>query len=62
MTRQSVASDEALHGVTQMVDLLLIDVLYLRQRGGGIRESTGGNEGGKVRHAPIVQRRKKRER
>lgn len=50
MARQGVARHIALHGAAQVGDLLAVDVLHLRQRGGCIGVPSGGDEGGQVGH------------
>jgi hypothetical protein len=55
MAGQVFTGHKALHGVAQMGDLLVIDQPGLGQCGGGIGETCGGDEGGLVGHACIVQ-------
>ena len=53
---QGFAGDEALHGGTQMVDLLVVNQPDLRQGSNRVGEAGGGDKGGQIGHRSIVQR------
>jgi hypothetical protein len=55
--RRRFAGHEARHGGAQVVDLLLVDLLHLRERGGRVGVAGGGDEGGRFKHGGIVHAR-----
>jgi hypothetical protein len=58
MAGQCLARHKALHGLAQMVYLLVIYPLDLRQCSIRVGETGWGDEGGQVGHRAIVQRNK----
>ena len=52
--RQALAGDEALHGVAQVVDARVVDLPHLRERGSGVGEAGGGDEGRNEGHVGAI--------